>query len=147
MASPRQQRFTASERRREVARLYYQRHTQQQIAALIGCSQQQVSRDIKAILAEYRCERGQHIEREIVDLDQMEQATEMRFAETGEREWLSERRAIKERRAKLLGLDAHDAEMPVIGRIILEIGGHASGPPAETEAEGRRIPPPAPDGD
>lgn len=133
MAPTPRQRFNQSERRKEVARLYFQRYTQQQIAPLVGCSQQQVSRDIKAILAEHHAERGEHIEREVSDLNQMEQATQQRFEETGEREWLSERRAIKERRAKLLGLDAHSEDVPIVGRIVLEIG---HGPPAETEAEG-----------
>jgi len=97
-------------RRRQVARLYVHRVTQDQIAQQLGVSQSTISRDIKALLKAWRQaalrDVAEHLARELAELDVMEQQCATRFAETRQREWLTERRQIKQLRAQLLGLNA-----------------------------------------
>lgn len=94
------------ERRTEVARLYLMHLPQTEIARRLNVGQATISRDIATVRAQYRATREALIERESRELDRMEFQCAERFDETQEREWMAERRAIKERRAKLLGLDA-----------------------------------------
>jgi predicted transcriptional regulator len=94
------------ERRRKVAGLYLSRVKQEDIARQLGVSQPTVSLDIKAILAEYRAERHEQIDREAAELDAMEQQAAAGFTRRKDRQWLETRLKIKDRRAKLLGLDA-----------------------------------------
>jgi hypothetical protein len=106
MPQAREKKLEIATRRKQVAALYLRRFTQQQIADQLGVDQKTVCTDIKAILAEYKREREDHIDREVAELEEMERDTALQFHGTKGREWISERRAIKERRAKMLGLDA-----------------------------------------
>ena len=110
-ASGRQQ---VAERRAAVARLWARHLTQEQIAQGVGVDQSTVSRDIKALVAAWRREALGDIAdlraRELGDLDSMER--EIALAAGGDRSarelarLLEVRLHIKERRARLLGLDS-----------------------------------------
>lgn len=95
-----------SDRRSKVAQLYLARRTQQQIADELGCGLATVNRDIKAILAEYRAERTEHIDREVAVLESIEAATLELYNRERSAEALRVRLEVLKRRAALLGLDA-----------------------------------------
>lgn len=101
-----EEKLAIEERRRKVASLWLAHVTQNEIARQLEVSQPTVSLDIKAIRQQYRAERTEILDREAAELDQMERDAALQFAHTKAREWMSERRAIKERRARMLGLDA-----------------------------------------
>ena len=98
------------ERRRRVARLLLGRATHDEMAAQLGVTRQTISTDVKAIRGMWRKEliddpvavKAQ----ELADLEQMERECVRNYTLTHERGWISERRQIKERRSKMLGLDA-----------------------------------------
>lgn len=94
------------ERRRKVLPLYLAHVSQNEIGRQLGVSQQTVSTDVKAIRKEYRCEREDIFDREVLSLDQMERDCAVEWQRTKAAEWLKIRLSCKERRAKLLGLDA-----------------------------------------
>lgn len=109
--------MTRGQRRAAVCYLYKRRYNQSEIAAILECSQGTVSQDIRAIHETWRQSQLDNIEivrmREIADLDDMERICIERLEHckdprTGSR-WMEERRKIKERRARLLGLDAAQA--------------------------------------
>lgn len=95
--------------------LYLGHVSQNRIAATLGISQPTVSRDILVIKDEWKAQRlvrlDDHRDRELQELDRME-GDAIRAAlscDTGSddhRKWLETRLKIKQRRAKLLGLDA-----------------------------------------
>jgi len=95
-----------AERRRKVGSLYLMRFTQEEIARQVGVTQKCISTDIKAIKEQYKAEREELIERDLAELEQMERDCAMQFAQTKDREWISERREIKKRRSQMIGLDA-----------------------------------------
>lgn len=101
-----QEKLLIEERRRKVATLWLAHVTQEEIAAQIGVSQKTVSVDISAIKAQYRAERTEIIDRENAELDHMERECALRYQREKAGEWLDRRLKVKERRAKLLGLDA-----------------------------------------
>jgi hypothetical protein len=107
MARPNtQEKLKIEDRRRRVASLYLMHMTQEEIGRQLGVDQRTVGRDIEAIRESYRRERTEILDREAAELDQMERDCAVEFARTKDREWVTERRGIKERRSKLFGLDA-----------------------------------------
>jgi hypothetical protein len=101
--------LTILDRRRQIAALYLARQTQTAIAQKLGVSQQLVSLDLASLREDWKAEHRQDIDaiitREAAELDAMESQTAVKFATTGEVEWLNSRLRIKQRRAALLGLD------------------------------------------
>jgi len=107
MAETRQQKQAIiDERRRKVASLYFAHLTQQEIATQLGVTQQLISLDLKAIRSEYRAERTEILDREAAELDHIERECALRYQRDKAGEWIDRRLKVKERRAKLLGLDA-----------------------------------------
>ncbi len=100
-------------RRRQVAARYVQHVDQQTIAEELGVDQSTISRDIKALTQQWHREAVADImsvkAREAAELDAMERDCAEQFRTTKDPRWITERRQIKERRAKLLGLDAQKA--------------------------------------
>ncbi len=99
------------ERRRKVAILYLQHHmSQEDIARALGIHQSTVSRDLKALEEQWQKEAMQTIEkvkaRELAELDMMEREAALQYQQTKSLKWFNARLKIKERRARLLGLDA-----------------------------------------
>lgn len=99
-----------ADRRRRVARLYLSKITQEEIAAQLGVDQAQISRDLAYLRKEWAAVsitdtntvRGQ----ELAELRDMERDCAVNFLQSKEVKWLQERRRIKERVAKMIGLDA-----------------------------------------
>jgi len=135
-------RQAVSKRRVTVAKLWTRRLTQEEIAAAVGVDQSTVSRDLKALVTAWRKEALGDVTatraRELADLDSMErEAAVAASAKVSPQELarlLEVRLRVKERRARLLGLDA-----PQRGKFELtlddidrEIARHE----AEFEAEG-----------
>ena len=95
--------------------LYTNRKSQYAIAAILGVSQPTVQRDVQHGLAEWAAKRAArldiHRDRELAELDKMEEAAVDGFFSCAEgsdqaRKFLEVRLKIKQRRARLLGLDA-----------------------------------------
>lgn len=103
-----------SKRRATVAKLWTRRLTQEEIAAAVGVDQSTVSRDVKALVAVWRKEALGDVTatraRELADLDAMErEAAVAASAKVSPQELarlLEVRLRVKDRRARLLGLDA-----------------------------------------
>lgn len=99
-----------ADRRKKVAGLYLSRVSQNQIAVKLGCSRQTVTQDVKALLIEWREERLGDVEslvvRELAELATIEQQAAQQFALAADPAWLMIRLRAKERRSKMLGLDA-----------------------------------------
>lgn len=100
------------ERRRKVAALYLAHVTQTEIATRLGLSQPTVSRDVEAIRREYRQAREELIDREAAGLDAIERDCVLQYQATKAVEWIRARLETKQRRAKLLGLDAPQKVAP-----------------------------------
>ena len=94
------------ERRQKVAALWLAHVSQPAIARQLKCGQATVSRDIKAIRLEYKAERTDIIDREAAELDHIERECAVRYQGDKSGEWLDRRLKVKERRARMLGLDA-----------------------------------------
>jgi len=107
-----------AERRIKLMELYEQRYSYTEMAKILEVDRSQVVRDLQAIeakLVERTQEAMGNLEamrlRELEDLDRMERICIERLEKLqhsphqGSR-WLEERRKIKERRAKLMGLDS-----------------------------------------
>jgi predicted transcriptional regulator len=103
-----------SKRRATVAKLWTRRLTQEEIAAAVGVTRSTVSRDIKVLVAAWREEAVGDVTamraRELADLDAMEREAAMAAsAKVSPQELarlLEVRLRVKDRRARLLGLDA-----------------------------------------
>lgn len=99
-----------AERRKTVASLYLNRVPMRQIAHHLKVSPATVCVDLKALRAEWREEHLADIEgvvvRELAELDAMEQRCVLMDAKSKTPEWMDRRLRVKERRARLLGLDA-----------------------------------------
>ena len=84
--------------------------TQEEIARREGVSRQTVSNDVKTLQLRWRQELvgdpAMIKAQELAELNDMERDCIRGYALTGDAVWLRERRQIKERKAKLLGLDA-----------------------------------------
>jgi predicted transcriptional regulator len=113
------------ERRRKVAQLYLRRQTQTEIARVLGVTQQTISLDIIELRKQWAAESVEAIEevkvREAAELDEMEAEAAVEFSKRKNWEWFDRRLKCKERRAKLLGLDA-----PV--KSSAEVSGPGGGP-------------------
>lgn len=100
---------TILDRRRRVASLYLAHQTQTTIARTLSVSQTTVSEDLAALKEEWRRESltdiAQVIEREAAELDEMERRAAIADAKWKTPEWFDRRLKVKERRARLLGLD------------------------------------------
>ena len=103
-----------AERRATVTRLWARHLTQEEIAAAVGVDQSTISRDIKALVVAWRAEALTEVAdlraREFADLDSMEREAAM-AASVGRSavelaRLLEVRLRVKERRARMLGLDA-----------------------------------------
>lgn len=117
-----EEKLLIDERRRKVTALWLSHVTQEEIARQIGVSQKTVSVDIKAIREEYKADRTEMIDREAAELDHIERECALRYRQDKAGEWLDRRLKVKDRRAKLLGLDAPakiDARSEVTGSIRL----------------------------
>lgn len=103
-----------SRRRATVAKLWTRRLTQEEIASAVGVDQSTVSRDIKMLVANWRKEALGDLTaaraRELADLDGMEReaavAASANVSPQALARLLEVRLRVKERRARLLGLDA-----------------------------------------
>lgn len=108
-----------AERRKIVASLLTRRIDQTDIAAMIkkqhpnwDVSQPTISRDIKWLKAQWLEDSKQSVDefkaRELAELDEIERDCALQFGADKKRkvEWIRTRLSVKERRAKLLGLDA-----------------------------------------
>jgi IS30 family transposase len=130
------QRQEREERRLKVARLWAQHRNQTEIAKALGVNQSTVSRDLQVITARWVAEAvhdvGEIRARELAELDEMEKELAARWLQERRPEWMRLRLAVKERRAKLLGLDmpvkiapttaaGEDLPAPVIREIIVEL--------------------------
>ena len=98
------------ERQKKVSQLYLRHQTQTEIARVLGVDQTTVSADIAAIRARWK-EEGifnfdEVKQREAAELDEMEAEAAVEFGKRKNWEWFDRRLKVKERRAKLLGLDA-----------------------------------------
>ena len=84
--------------------------TQDAIARQLNVTRKTISADVKALRELWRQELvGDPVEvmaRELAELNDMERDCSQSFAVTGDAVWLRERRLIKERKARMLGLDA-----------------------------------------
>jgi transposase-like protein len=118
------------ERQRKVAALYLRRVSQSEIAKQLGVNQATISRDLQVLYKLWRAEAAsmidEHQARELAELDQMEQDAAIQYSQTKRRDWLDTRLKIKERRAKLLGLDINKVQHtgegggPVVIRVVYD---------------------------
>lgn len=98
-----------ADRRRKVAALYLRHQTMQTIADQLKVHVSTISDDVAALKEEWRKESlndiGELILREASELDEMEAYAAVECAKGKPLEWFDRRLKVKERRAKLLGLD------------------------------------------
>lgn len=114
-----------AERRRLVAGLYLRHVHQADIARELGVDQGTVSRDITALKEEWRTQAlsdvQDRVRQELAELDHLESLCGERFDSTGQVGWIAQRLAIKERRAKLLGLDAPKRSDVNVGMSVVKL--------------------------
>lgn len=98
------------DRRRKVSQLYLRRQTQESIAQALGVSQATISDDLTHLRKQWAAENVENLDqvkvREAAELDEMEADAAVEFSKRKSVEWYDRRLKTKERRAKLLGLDA-----------------------------------------
>ena len=113
-----QKRTEIENRRRMVAQLYLRKVTQEEIAQKLGISQPTVSRDIYYLSQRWQQEALGDMDgrrgRELAELEEMERDCAMQFANAKDMRWLSQRLRVKERIAKMLGLDTQIARMEAL---------------------------------
>ena len=103
-----------SARRVTVAKLWTRRLTQEEIAAAVGVNQSTISRDVKVLVAAWREKALGDVTdaraRDLADLDAMEREAAMAASGSVSPQELARllevRLRVKERRSRLLGLDA-----------------------------------------
>ena len=97
------------ERRRKVLQLYLRHQTQAEIGRVLGVDQKTISNDIAAIRAGWKEANTFDFDaikqREAAELDEMEAEAAIEFGRKKSSEWFTNRLKVKERRARLLGLD------------------------------------------
>jgi len=113
-----------AERRFKVARLHVLGNfTHEQIAGVVGVSPQTVATDLAAIrnmwIEEAKADIAALRAREYGEVRQMEAEASLMYMETKKAAWLRLRLKIKERAAKLMGLD-----LPSTLRVEAELAGH-----------------------
>jgi len=120
-------RVEMEERRRKVASLYLRKIKQETIAEKLEISQATVSRDLtwlrkqwrKAAITDVDARRGQ----ELAELEEMELDCTMQFTATKDPRFLGLRLRIKERIAKLLGLDVPEHKQ-ITGTMTIQYTGN-----------------------
>jgi hypothetical protein len=129
-----QQQVALLDRRRKIAVLYLRHIDQVTIAQQLGVTQATVSRDLKALTQRWLAESVEAVStvkaRELAELDDIERECAMQFYIEKDPAWLDRRFKCKERRAKLLGLDA-----PAKTALTDPTGEHEAGFLALTEEE------------
>lgn len=110
-------------RRAKVAILYTRRLRQEEIAQQIGVDQSTISRDVKAIIRDWQqgavSEVAAAKARDLGELDEIERDCALQFSQTHDYNWIDRRIKCKERRARLLGLDAPvKADLTTLGEKI-----------------------------
>lgn len=102
--------FEMAERRAKVAALFKAHLTIREIAKEVGVGQGTVEHDLMVIREEWKEQyikaAEEWIPLELAELDSMERDCALQFSATKHHMWLLRRLQIKERRAKMLGLDA-----------------------------------------
>lgn len=97
------------ERRKKVSQLYLRHQPQTEIARVLGVTQATISTDLAALREQWKSaglmNTDEVKQREAVELDEMEAEAAVEFSKRKQYEWMDRRLKIKERRAKLLGLD------------------------------------------
>ena len=118
------QKAAITRRRAQVANLLTSRISQEEIARTLQVEPATITRDVRVILAgwDQRAHEGADVirSRELADLEQMERDCAVAFSGDKKDGWVGRRLQIKERRAKLLGLDA-PAKQELSGGVTLEI--------------------------
>ena len=112
-----------------MATLYLRKISQERIAKELGISQPTVSRDIKvlvkrwkeAALSDVDERRGQ----ELAELEGMELDCAVQFSASKDVRWLGQRLRVKERIAKMLGLDAPEKRQ-VTGDVTINYTGNVN---------------------
>lgn len=98
------------DRRRKVAQLYLRRQTQEAIAQSLGVTQATISMDLAELRKQWAAQSVDALDevkvREAAELDEMESEAAVEFSKRKNWEWFDRRLKVKERRARLLGLDA-----------------------------------------
>lgn len=110
------------DRRRKVAALLLRRIPQWRIADQMQLSKCMVSRDVSALLRQWRQEAAdctaQAVGQELAALDALEYDCALQFSKKKNVEWIHARLRIMERRGKMLGLDD-----PEVHRLVGANGG------------------------
>lgn len=101
-----------AERRRTVASLLAKRATQAEIAQALGVSERTISRDVEAIRAAWledtKKDAEIFISRELAELEDMDRDAALRQEEGS---WFDRRLRVKERKAKMVGIDKQRYEL------------------------------------
>ena len=109
MPAVRLKKIEVEDRRRRVATLLLRRVPQWQIADQLQTRRYTISRDVSALLQQWRIEAGacvvEVVARELAALDALEYECTLQFSKTKDAEWINARLRIMQRRAKMLGLD------------------------------------------
>ena len=104
-----QEEIRIAERRKKVSQLYLRHQTQAEIGRVLGVDQKTISNDLAALRAEWKASGLMNTDevktREAAELDEMEAEAAVEFGRKKNWEWFDRRLKVKERRAKLLGLD------------------------------------------
>lgn len=104
-----EQRQTQVDIRRVIARLWSNKATTVEIARALGISESDVVLVVQELLAlqvdEYALRMQDIVIQEYFDLGELEKLCWQRLRETGDRGWAAEIRAIKQRKAEMLGTD------------------------------------------
>lgn len=108
--------FEVEARRQQVARLYLGKATQEEIAQRLGVNQCTISRDVSALMDRWKQEAALEVgtirAREVAEIEELERVCAERFQDQPDPRWIAERRLLKTRKAKLLGLDVPVPETP-----------------------------------
>lgn len=124
---PKTEPYDPAERRELVAQLKLHGYSNRQIAKVTGVSHVTIGNDLKKIRAEWKQNMAlsydQHVATEIAAYDDMEKAISDE-ARAGNKEAIALRLRIRERRARLLGLDSpvkHEIQVVSIDALDQEI--------------------------
>ena len=116
--------FNAEERKAKVARLYLGRNTIASMARMLEVTTQTIQRDLKDCREQWQGDQlentAEQITRELEELQKMESDCDAQFLATKDPVWIEKRMRIKERRAKLMGLDK-PSQIQQVGEVNLNI--------------------------
>ncbi len=109
-AAAAQKRAAIADRRRKVAQLYLRRMEQKEIARHLNVSKGTISKDVAAIIEEWRAEAVEDVGaaklRDLAELDTIENEASVAFNTQKDAAFLRVRLDAKKRRAEMLGYDA-----------------------------------------